>query len=332
MAYVQTLRKLCTAHDGVAHPQKRRCLRATLDGCLGRTLELRSFLVHLNQGVDVIDLGEQLAAAGLTPGALELPVPAYFREERAAQLAARSRALAAALGAEQGQSGGEAGVADQPEAEVPPAAQGDVAVGAAGDATRQHAVQSHNPLQQQPAADEELEPDLGAVKPEQAAAQEAGGASDAEQRDAKVQERRSAAAVAVQACVRGWLARRLVERQRRQEMEFLGMLPPSDQSRSQTLQQRAAAIHAQRKQRQAARQQELECAMVAMKASLRQQEGIGMREQMRDEVRVGWTAFHLALQQVAGMSVQQACAAEVSDNQVSPTLPAPAEQLVPAEP
>ena len=99
--YVQTLRKLCAAHDGVAQPQKRACLRGTLEACMGRVLELRAWLAALNNGVDVLGeaLGDQLVALSLTPDALELPVPAYFREARAEALAARAEAAAAAVAA-----------------------------------------------------------------------------------------------------------------------------------------------------------------------------------------------------------------------------------------
>lgn len=102
-------------------------------------------------------------------------------------------------------------------------------------------------------------------------------------------ERREAAAVAVQAGVRGWLARRSVARQRREELEFLGMLAPSDCGRSAALQQRVAAIAKQRKARQASRQRELDDALLSIKAAVRQQEGFAMKDQIRD--KVGWWAL-----------------------------------------
>jgi hypothetical protein len=90
--------------------------------------------------------------------------------------------------------------------------------------------------------------------------------------------------VALQAVARGWLARRSTARQRRQELEFLGMLPPADSQRSAALQQRLAAIAGERKARQAQRQAELDVATISIKAGLRQREGFGMKEAIRDKV------------------------------------------------
>lgn len=247
---MQTLRKLCAAHDGVAQPQKRACLRGTLDACAGRVLELRAWLAGLNSGVDVLGeaLGEQLVALSLTPDALELPVPAYFREARAEALAARAEAAAAALAAavaaggtlpgEQGAEGAPGGAQaaeeedsgeDEDEAE-----QGSqpAAAAPAGEAPQEQ--RSQQDVQTQPASGKQDGLHSAAIS------------SPSQEEEA----RRAAAAVAIQAAGRGWLARRQVAGQRRAEMEFLGMLPPAGGGRSAELAGKLAAVAAERKQRQ----------------------------------------------------------------------------------
>lgn len=253
--YVQTLRKLCAAHDGVAQPQKRACLRGTLEACAGRVLELRAWLAGLNGGVDVLGeaLGEQLLALSLTPDVLELPVPAYFREARAEALAARAEAAAAAvaeataagsaLPGEQGAAeaadgandAGEASSSDEDDPEQGPASP----PAAAASEARQELRQAQQ-CAQQPAAS--VQEDSQHPAADDVASHEE-------------QERRAAATLAIQAAGRGWLARRRVASQRREEMEFLGMLPAGG-GRSAELAGRLAAISAERKQRQVGGEQE----------------------------------------------------------------------------
>ncbi|PRW20260.1 IQ and AAA domain-containing 1 [Chlorella sorokiniana] len=279
--YVQTLRKLCAAHDGVAQPQKRACLRGTLDACAGRVLELRAWLAGLNGGVDVLGeaLGEQLLALSLTPDALELPVLAYFREARAEALAAHAEAAAAAVAAaeaaggalpgEQATAGGTQNADEEADSddEDQEAEQGPSSPSAAAGASAEAQQEQPQEQQQQPAGSEsEVQHTAAAAEliPEEEA-------------------RRAAAVVAIQAAGRGWLARRHVAAQRRAEMEFLGMLPAGG-GRSAELAGRLAAISAERKQRQAARQAELDEGLVSIKAGVRQREGWALKERIRDKL------------------------------------------------
>jgi hypothetical protein len=273
IAYVRTLRKLCEAHDGMVQPQKRACLRGTLEACMGRLLELRAWLVHPNGGVDVLDLGEQLAAAGVTPDALELPVPSYFKAARAQQMAARAAALASA------------GVPAEPEAATVPAAeQADQAAepSAADGNSRAAAAQAAPAPVAAPAS--YLTPQQHIQKQREETQQEQQAACLPEE-DVAAGQRRHAAAVLVQAAARGCLARRRAALTRRQELEFLSLLPPDDSTRSAALQLRVAAIAAERRERQAERQQELEAALVGTKVAVRQQEGFAMKDQVREKVR-----------------------------------------------
>ncbi|KAL4857543.1 DNA mismatch repair protein 6 [Chlorella vulgaris] len=272
IAYVRTLRKLCEAHDGMVQPQMRACLRGTLEACMGRLLELRAWLVHLNGGVDVLDLGEQLAAAGVTPDAVELPVPTYFKAARAQQMAARAAALASAA------------VPAEPEAATFPAAeQAEQAAEplAADGNSRAAAAQAAPAPVAAPAFI--LTPQQHIQKQREETQQEQQAACLPEE-DVAAGQRRHAAAVLVQAAARGCLARRRAALTRREELEFLSLLPPDDSTRSAALQLRVAAIAAERRERQAERQQELEAALVGTKVAVRQQEGFAMKDQVREKL------------------------------------------------
>ena len=246
---MQTLRKLCAAHAGVAQPQKRACLRGTLDACAGRVLELRAWLAGLNAGVDVLgdQLGEQLVALGLTPDALELPVPAYFREARAAAVAARAEAAAAAVA---GAAAGVGTVADQPAAGEAESAAAGAEQGAGSPAAAPAEVEEQGePRPQQLEQQEQQEQ-------QQEQQQQPGDQRQSQQGAAPASlppeegARRAAAVLPIQAAARGWLARRSVAAQRQAKMEFLGMLPPAGGGRSTQLAAQLAAVAAERKQRQ----------------------------------------------------------------------------------
>ncbi|KAL4420798.1 hypothetical protein ABPG75_010454 [Micractinium tetrahymenae] len=302
--YVQTFCKLCAAHDGLAHPQKRAALRATLEACLGRLLELRAWLAQLAGGCDVLDLTQQLAELQLTPDVLELPVPAYFREARAEALAARAAAAAAAVeaaaragraaaGADgladvaaevvlehvregEKQAAAGAGKAEVPRPEVQPAA----GTSPASSPHTEHASfsQPDAPAHQQQQGQQEQQ-----HQQQQAVAAEE-DAPPAEPEDAQQAAWRASAATAVQAGVRGWLARRRVAAERQRELEFLGMAPPADGGRSEALAGRLAAVATRRKQLQGERLADMNEAMVGIKAAVRQREGWSMKERIRDKL------------------------------------------------
>ena len=93
LRYVGIVRKLDEAYDQMVHPQKRPDVRRALDAALGRTMEVRAWLVRLNDGIDRIPFEEVLADLKLPPEATELPVPRYFITDRAKELEDRSAFL-----------------------------------------------------------------------------------------------------------------------------------------------------------------------------------------------------------------------------------------------
>ena len=90
--YVIIARKLERCHDQVLQPQKRHDLRVMLDSCIGRMLELKHKMVEYCG--EFCNLDEALVDLKLTPDAMEVPIPSYFVEERASEIAARRKLLA----------------------------------------------------------------------------------------------------------------------------------------------------------------------------------------------------------------------------------------------
>lgn len=93
--YIQILRKLELSYDQMVHPQKRLDMRKALEACIGRTLEIRHWMVKLNRGLDFVSLDDILVDLKLTPDVLEIPVPKYFIEDRAKELDDRDKFLLA---------------------------------------------------------------------------------------------------------------------------------------------------------------------------------------------------------------------------------------------
>eukprot|EP00955_Chlamydomonas_euryale_P054241 355754-Chlamydomonas_euryale.AAC.3 len=79
----------------MVHPQKRLDMRKALEACIGRTLEIRHWMVKLNRGLDVVSMDDILVDLKLTPEVLEVPVPKYFIEDRAKELDDRDKFLEA---------------------------------------------------------------------------------------------------------------------------------------------------------------------------------------------------------------------------------------------
>jgi hypothetical protein len=81
--YLQIFRKLEMAYDQMVHPQKLVDMKKALEACMGRTLEIRHWLVKLNKGQDLMNIDDILVDLKLTPQELEIPTPRYFKLDRA---------------------------------------------------------------------------------------------------------------------------------------------------------------------------------------------------------------------------------------------------------
>uniref|UniRef100_A0A8C4S0Y1 Zgc:153738 n=1 Tax=Erpetoichthys calabaricus TaxID=27687 RepID=A0A8C4S0Y1_ERPCA len=94
--YIQIFRRLETAYDQMAHPQKRRVLQLVLDGVMGRLVELKNDMVE-KEFSEYHYMDDIIQDLKLTPGDLEIPTPRYFIRERAKVLQERAKMLSRIL-------------------------------------------------------------------------------------------------------------------------------------------------------------------------------------------------------------------------------------------
>lgn len=94
--YTQIFRKLEQCSDQMVHPQKRRIIRITLDGVIGRLLELKQEMVNLEFN-EFHYFDDVISDLKLAPNDVDLPVPKYFRNERAKLLKEREKFFAQIL-------------------------------------------------------------------------------------------------------------------------------------------------------------------------------------------------------------------------------------------
>ena len=108
--YMQIFKNLEACYDNLVHPQKRLDLRLVLDAVMTRVVELKHILTYWNntggehgRNPDVIQdqpfpweyvhMDDILVDLKLPPETLEVPVPSYFIEERADNMAKRDKLI-----------------------------------------------------------------------------------------------------------------------------------------------------------------------------------------------------------------------------------------------
>lgn len=104
--YLQIFRKLESCYDNILQPQKRVHVKKVLELVIRRVIELKADLVRWNppnayvrmpEGSEeafpweYIHLDDALIDLKLSPKSLEVPVPRYFKEEKAVQQGQRDR-------------------------------------------------------------------------------------------------------------------------------------------------------------------------------------------------------------------------------------------------
>ncbi|XP_054458970.1 dynein regulatory complex protein 11 [Anoplopoma fimbria] len=90
--YIQIFRQLEKVYDQVVHPQKRRVIRAILEGVMGRVLELKNEMVE-KEFSEYHYMDDILHDLKLTPTDLEVPIPRYFISDRSKELQERKAML-----------------------------------------------------------------------------------------------------------------------------------------------------------------------------------------------------------------------------------------------
>ncbi|XP_074491372.1 dynein regulatory complex protein 11 [Sebastes fasciatus] len=91
--YLQIFRQQEKVYDQVVQPQKRRVIRAILDGVMGRVLELKNEMVE-KEFSEYHYMDDILHDLKLTPADLEIPIPRYFISDRSKEVQQRKTMLA----------------------------------------------------------------------------------------------------------------------------------------------------------------------------------------------------------------------------------------------
>ncbi|CAJ1060642.1 dynein regulatory complex protein 11 isoform X1 [Xyrichtys novacula] len=98
--YIQIFRQLEKVYDQVVHPQKRRDIRAIVDGVMGRVLELKNEMVEKEYS-EYHYMDDVLHVLKLVPADLEIPIPRYFISERSREIQERKAMLTEILNIEE---------------------------------------------------------------------------------------------------------------------------------------------------------------------------------------------------------------------------------------
>merc|ERR1711968_118995 len=90
--YIQVYKNLEDCYDQMIHPQKREDIKMALENCIGQLINTKYDLV-LNQQTDYVCLDDIIVDLKLTPDALEMRVPRYFRDDRDADIKKREELM-----------------------------------------------------------------------------------------------------------------------------------------------------------------------------------------------------------------------------------------------
>uniref|UniRef100_UPI003AAA3AAD dynein regulatory complex protein 11 n=1 Tax=Centroberyx gerrardi TaxID=166262 RepID=UPI003AAA3AAD len=254
LKYLQIFRSLEAAYDQLVHPQKRRAARHVLDGVMGRLLELRNQMVELEFS-EFHYFDDVLLDLKMTPEDLEIPIPRYFVREKMQVLKDRERMLA-------------------------------------------HILAKGGLIEQEPALSVQTMCVEEAVRVLQVCERARQGRLRAQfmkeirqaERDGLGKSRTPStlspdrAATRIQKVWRGYSQRKKTNRERIEEMIFLGMLP-AEASGPSAAQLRARQVETGRRLVQEQNEAEYQRALLNIKQSVRAVEGPDMRETLQEQIR-----------------------------------------------
>ncbi|XP_058433422.1 dynein regulatory complex protein 11 isoform X7 [Marmota monax] len=254
--YVQIFRNLENVYDQIVHPQKRLLIRKILDGVMGRILELKNDMVELELS-EFHYFDDILQDLKLAPQQLDIPIPKYFLKEKIEVIRERKKILAQILA--------DSGL----------------------DATSMKLAIKSMPFEEAikliQIAERARQGRLRALFMKQIYLQEY-RAKQARLLGEKVADT-GAAALRIQKVWRGFCQSKRTEREREEEMIFLGMNPPPlfDQVSAAIIQ--AEKVSLLRSAVQLRHEEGYREALVTIKNDLQQTEGPDIKESLRDQIR-----------------------------------------------
>lgn len=233
-----------------------------LEGVIGRILELRQWMVLLNDRVDHVHMEDVLLDMKMGPEALEVPVPRYYVEERAKELGDREKFLEALV-----DKYAASGALKEPP---PPAYVDTPALLPRETALR---VLQANERGRQGRSRAAVMKSIKSVKALEERRAKSGKALTAEE-----------AAVKIQCAARRFVARCRMRHMREEELVFLGMKPAAAPPREADPSLREARNLLRRKVIQRENQSEYEEALGVLKRRIYELEGQDMRETIQDRI------------------------------------------------
>uniref|UniRef100_A0A8C9UUD4 IQ motif containing with AAA domain 1 like n=1 Tax=Spermophilus dauricus TaxID=99837 RepID=A0A8C9UUD4_SPEDA len=259
--YLGLLRRFDTIYDQMVQPQKRRLLRRLLDGVAGRVLEIKDELVR----VDLCEthcLDRVLQDLKLTPADLEVPIPKYFQLEQSAAMKERKLILAEILSRME---------PEQPTETFTGINRTDaIILIQTSERARQGRLRATF---------------MREIQRE-------------EERDRKIREEghprftQDQSAVIIQKVWKGYQQRKRTQQDRLAEMEFIGMLPSTNQAERLRIMSRAKLREETRRLRQVEKEEQFQLAMEKTHEALREVEGPDLKEKMKDQIRQWFIECH----------------------------------------
>ncbi|XP_059961897.1 dynein regulatory complex protein 11 [Mesoplodon densirostris] len=254
--YVQIFRNLENVYDQIVHPQKRILIRKILDGVMGRILELKNEMVELEL-TEFHYFDDILQDLKLVPQQLDIPIPRYFLKEKLEVIKGREEILAQLL-ADSG-----LGITEKKYPVKPVPLEEAVKLIQVAERARQGRLRAmfmkQIYLQEYRAKQARL---LG-------------------ERVADVET----AALCIQKVWRGFHQRKRTEREREEEMIFLGMNPPPLFNEVSAALIQADRVTHLRDKVQVKHEEEYRDALVTIKDDLKLIEGPNIKENLQDEIR-----------------------------------------------
>jgi hypothetical protein len=263
--YLQIFRKLEDCYDQIVHPQKRRDIRLSLECVMARMCQVKAELVKFGPDgcqSDFLNLDELLLDLKLSPSALEVPIPRYFKEvNRDNDEENQKRDALAKMLEEHGIAGGED---DGPMQLIP-------------KMTKEQAIRliQKNERGRQGAVRAKLMKELRDEEILRRRGSTVGGIADADP---------NRAATLIQKTFRGYLSRIRVRRQAQEELVFVGMRPapkngPDGKAKFDP-QVKEDQIRRHRKTRQADNELKYVEALVDLQQMVHDSEGPEMKDQV----------------------------------------------------
>ncbi|XP_027696911.1 IQ and AAA domain-containing protein 1-like [Vombatus ursinus] len=259
--YLGMMRQLDIIYDQTVQPQKRRLVRRLLDGVAGRILELKEELVQVDLS-EYHCLDHMLQDLKLTPADLEVPIPKYFMLEQRKELQDREAMMAEIL-EKIGQKDGKT------------------------DGVVLHKSEAILLIQRAERARQ------GRLR-----AKFMRGSQKDEECDRRVREsngfenNRDQAAIIIQKIWRGYMQWKRTHQERLLEMEFIGMIPSSNENEYSISMKQAQNGEELRRQRQKQKELEYEEAITEVRKRLKDTEGPDMQEEMKEQIRQWFIECH----------------------------------------